>query len=143
LEDEERGRGEYKTPEQGAATSVWCAASPGPPSSNRNPLIGLIVTTFDDSYSSKLISSIESASEERGLIILKQLFGIPEKEEKVIKELLEFGVDGMIIYPAQADHYSSEILKMIVNKFPFILIFRSFKGVAATTISTDNVHARR
>lgn len=28
LRDEERGRGEYKTPEQGAATSVWCAASP-------------------------------------------------------------------------------------------------------------------
>lgn len=114
-----------------------------PTTSYRKPLFGLIVTNFDDSYSSKLISSIEIASEEQCLIILKQSFGLPEKEEKIIKEFLEFGVDGMIIYPAQAEHFSSEILKMVVNKFPFVLIDRSFKGVAATAISTDNVHAAK
>ncbi|MDQ0200264.1 GntR family transcriptional regulator [Neobacillus ginsengisoli] len=114
-----------------------------PTTSYRKPLFGLIVTNFDDSYSSKLISSIEIASEGQCLIILKQSFGLPEKEEKIIKELLEYGVDGMIIYPAQAEHFSSEILKMVVNKFPLVLIDRSFKGVAATAISTDNVNAAK
>lgn len=110
---------------------------------NRKPLFGLIVTNFEDSYTSKLISSIEMAAEDQCLIILKQSFGLPEKEEKIINELLEFGVDGIIIYPAQAVHYSSEILKMVVSKFPFVLIDRSFKGVAATAISTDNVNAAK
>lgn len=110
---------------------------------NLKPLFGLIVTNFDDSYSSKLISGIETASDNQCLIILKQSFGSPEKEEKIIKELLDFGVDGLIIYPAQAEHYSSEILKMVVNQFPLVLIDRSFKGVAATAVSTDNVQAAK
>lgn len=109
----------------------------------RKPLFGLIVTNFDDSHSSKLISGIETASDEQCMIILKQSFGLPDKEEKIIKELLDFGVDGLIIYPAQAEHYSSEILKMVVDQFPLVLIDRSFKGVAATAISTDNVQAAK
>ncbi|WP_230130029.1 GntR family transcriptional regulator [Bacillus sp. CECT 9360] len=109
----------------------------------RKPLFGLIITNFHDSYSSKLISSIETASDEQCLIILKQTFGLPDKEEKVIKELLDFGVDGLLIYPAQAEHYSSEILKMVVDQFPMVLIDRSFKGVRATAISSDNVQAAK
>ncbi|MFJ5621643.1 GntR family transcriptional regulator [Peribacillus loiseleuriae] len=107
------------------------------------PLIGLVMTTFDDSYSSKLLSNIETASEDQCLIILKQSFGLPDKEEKIIKELLDFGVDGMLIYPARTEHFSSEILKMVVDQFPFVLIDRAFKGIAATTVSTDNVQAAK
>ncbi|KWW18689.1 hypothetical protein AS888_06900 [Peribacillus simplex] len=109
----------------------------------RKPLFGLIMTTFDDSHSFRLISGIESASDEKCMVILKQTFGSAEKEENIIKELLDFGVDGLIIYPAQAEHYSSEILKMVVDQFPLVLIDRSFKGVAATAISTDNVQAAK
>nr|WP_257000319.1 GntR family transcriptional regulator [Neobacillus jeddahensis] len=112
-------------------------------SSLKKPLIGLIVTSFDDSYSSKLISSIEYASEDQCLVILKQSFGLPDKEEKYIKELLEFGVDGMLIFPARTEHFSSEILRMVVDQFPFVLIDRLFKGVGATAVSTDNVQAAK
>ncbi len=107
------------------------------------PLFGLIVTDFNDSYGSKLITSIEEASKGQCMIILKCSFGDPEQEEKLVKELLDYGVDGLIVFPAQAEHYSSEILKMVVDKFPLVLIDRSFKGVAATSISTDNEQAAK
>lgn len=109
----------------------------------KKPLIGLILTNFDDTYGSKIISSIEYATSETAFVILKRSFGSPEKEESILKELLSIEVDGIIIYPAQAEHYSSEILKMVVDKFPFVLIDRSFKGVAASSVSTDNVEAAK
>lgn len=102
------------------------------------PLFGLVVTDFDDTYGTKLVSSIEEAADGKCFVILKRSLGQPLKEEQMIKELLEFGVDGFLIYPAEAEHYSSEILKMVVNRFPFVLIDRCFKGVAATSVSTDN-----
>ncbi|TCP30835.1 DNA-binding LacI/PurR family transcriptional regulator [Scopulibacillus darangshiensis] len=109
----------------------------------KKPVFGLIVTNFDDSYGSKLLSSIENASDEKCFIILKRSLGSPDREEKIIKELLDLGVDGLIIYPAQAEHFSSEILKMVVNRFPLVLIDRYFKGVAAASVSTDNAGAAK
>lgn len=110
---------------------------------NEKPLFGLIVTNFDVSYGNGLITSIVEASTEQCMIILKCSFGDPEREEQLVKELLDYGIDGLIIYPAQAEHYSSEILKMVVNKFPLVLIDRSFKGVAATSVSTENEEAAK
>ncbi|MES9760179.1 GntR family transcriptional regulator [Priestia megaterium] len=110
---------------------------------NKKLLIGLVVTGLDDSHISKLISSIETASNEKCLVILKQSFGSAEREEHIIDELLELPVDGLIIYPAQAEHYSPKILKLTVEKYPLVLIDRAFKRIAATTISTDNVEAAK
>lgn len=104
----------------------------------KKPLFGLVVTKWDDSYGSGLVLTMEGAANDKCMIITKSSFGIPEQEDKIVKELLDFGVDGLIIFPAQAEHYSSEILKMVVDKFPLVLIDRSFKGIAATSVSTDN-----
>lgn len=107
------------------------------------PLFGLIVTNFDDSFGSGLITSLEEASSDKCLIIFKCSLGISKREEKIVKELLDFGIDGLIVFPAQAEHYSSEILKMVVDKFPLVLIDRSFKGLATSSVSTDNEDAAK
>src|SRR5690606_9552434 len=91
---------------------------------NKKPLIGLIVTSFDGSFGNTLITSVEEASEDKCFIILKRSDSNPAKEDKIINELIEFGVDGLIILPAHAEHYNFEILKMVVNQFPLILIDR-------------------
>lgn len=108
---------------------------------NSKHLVGLVITDFDDSYISKVISSIEEAANGRCFLVLKRTYGIPEKEAEAIRQLMELGVDGLILYPAQAEHYGSEILKLIITEFPFILIDRTFKGVAATFVSTNNSNA--
>ncbi|KAB8127032.1 GntR family transcriptional regulator [Gracilibacillus oryzae] len=105
------------------------------------PLFGLIITSFTDSFGSGLIHYIEEESDGKCFIVLKRSQGDPEREERIVKELLDYGVDGLIIYPAHSEHYSSEILKMVVNKFPLVLIDRIFKGLGATSVATDNQEA--
>ncbi|GAB2539972.1 GntR family transcriptional regulator [Gracilibacillus alcaliphilus] len=107
------------------------------------PVFGLIMSKFGESYGTGIIEAIEEASDGKCFIILKFSKGIPEKEEKAIKELLDYGVDGLIVFPAKSEYYSSEILKMIVNQYPFVLVDRNFKGLAAPSVSTDNFYAAK
>ncbi|MFD2922999.1 GntR family transcriptional regulator [Halobacillus naozhouensis] len=134
----------YRQRGKGTFVASFQTSHKGTPHRNTDkPLFGLIVTNFNDSYGSKLITSIEKASTDQCMVILKCSLGDAEREEKLVKELLDFGVDGLIVFPAQAEHYSSEILKMVVDKFPLVLIDRSFKGVAATSVSTENEEAAK
>ncbi len=104
-------------------------------------LVGLIVPDLDDSYVSKVVASIEEAANHRCFVILKRTNGSIDKEADAIRQLIDFGVDGLILYPAHAEHYGSEILKMVITEYPFVLIDRTFKGVAAAFVSTDNIKA--
>ncbi|MBP3967238.1 GntR family transcriptional regulator [Paenibacillus lignilyticus] len=105
-------------------------------------LIGLVITDFADSYGTGLIYGMEEASRENdSYLVLRRSFGIPSYEEEAIQGLLELGVDGLIIFPAQGEYFNAEILKLAIMKFPFVLIDRHLKGISAGSISTDNVKA--
>jgi len=103
-------------------------------------LIGLIMTDFSDSYGTGLVYGMEEASRRHdSYLILRRTFGIPAYEEEAIRGLLEFGVDGLIIFPSQGEFFNAEILKLVIDKFPFVLIDRQLKGISAGSISSDNV----
>ncbi|MFE6073780.1 GntR family transcriptional regulator [Paenibacillus sp. NPDC057886] len=111
---------------------------------DRKLLIGLVITNFSDMYGTELLYGMEEASREHDcFLVLRRSFGIPEQEEQCIRELLELGVDGLIIFPAQGEYFSEEILKLVIHKVPFVMIDRYLKGIPASSISTDNVAAAR
>lgn len=109
--------------------------------SDKKPLFGLIFTNFDGSFGNTLLFNIVDTSANKCNFILKLTDGSPEKESKFIKELLDYGIDGLIMLPAHSENYSFEILKMVVNRFPLVLVDRIFKGLAVSSIGTDNVQA--
>lgn len=103
-------------------------------------LIGFVITDFDASFGTKLISGVERAAARQGaFLVLKRSFGIPDKEEKAIEELLDLGVTGLLVLPAQAEHFSDKILQLVIDRFPLVLVDRDLKGVATTSVSSDNV----
>ncbi|MCK9862202.1 LacI family DNA-binding transcriptional regulator [Paenibacillus sp. ATY16] len=107
-------------------------------------LIGLVITDFADSYGNGLIYGMEEASREHNCyLVLRRTFGMPALEEEAIKGLLELGVDGLIIFPAQGEYFNAEILKLVINQFPFVLVDRHLKGISASSIATDNVGAAK
>lgn len=107
-------------------------------------LIGLVMTDFDYSYGTKIVHGVEEASREHECFpVIRRTMGTIENEVNAVRELLHLGVDGLIVFPAQGEYFNEEILKLVINKFPLVLIDRYFKGIAATSISTDNVVASR
>ena len=110
-----------------------------------NPLlIGLVMTDFDYSYGTKILHGVEEAAREHACFpIIRRTLGLIENEVNAIKELVNLGVDGLIVFPAQGEYFNEEILKLVINKFPIVLIDRHFKGIAPTSICTDNVAATK
>ncbi|PAK52431.1 substrate-binding domain-containing protein [Paenibacillus sp. 7541] len=105
-------------------------------------LIGVVLTDFAGSYGTRLIYGMEDAARELdGFLVLRRTFGVQENEEATIRKLLQLGVDGLIVFPAQGEFFNAEILKLVIERFPLVLIDREIKGVAAASISTDNTKA--
>ena len=103
-------------------------------------LIGFVITDFNASFGTELISGVERAVAANGaFLVLRRSFGVPDKEEKAIEELLQLGVDGLLVLPAQAEHFSNKILQLVIDNFPLVLVDRDLKGVAATSVSSDNI----
>ncbi|ASA26429.1 GntR family transcriptional regulator [Paenibacillus donghaensis] len=112
--------------------------------SGKKRIIGLVITNFSDMYGTELIYGMEEASRENDcFLVVRRTFGIPELETQAIQQLLGLGVDGLIIFPAQGEYFSAEILKLVIQKFPFVTIDRYLKGIPASSVSTDNVQAAK
>ncbi|MBD0381921.1 GntR family transcriptional regulator [Paenibacillus sedimenti] len=109
---------------------------------SRQTLIGLVMTDFGNTFGTGMIYGMEWASAEHdSFLVLRRSFGVPENEEKAIRAFLDLGVDGIIVFPAQGEFYNAEILKLVIKQFPLVLVDRHLKGVAAASISTDNISA--
>ena len=66
-----------------------------------------------------------------------------EEEEKAIEELLQVGVDGIIILPIHGEHYNPKILELVLKKYPIVLVDRYLRGIPASSVSTDNTKAAK
>lgn len=118
--------------------------TPGPAAKPELLTIGLVMTDFGNSYGTGLVYGMEEAARERDcFLVLRRSFGVPEQEEESIQKLLQLGVNGLIVFPAQGEYFNAEILKLVIRKFPLVLVDRHLKGVAAASISTDNAAAAK
>lgn len=109
----------------------------------KRPMIGVVFTDFNDSFGRGLLNGIEQGIEDEANFLFRRSFGHPEKEEQIIKEFLELGVDGFIILPAHATHLNHAILQLVLDGFPLVLIDRYLKGVGATAVGTNNIKAAK
>ncbi|ALX50122.1 GntR family transcriptional regulator [Lentibacillus amyloliquefaciens] len=107
-------------------------------------LIGLIIPYLDDYFGIELVNNIESEAEKFNcFIVLKRSLEDSLKEKEIIKELLELKVSALIILPSHAEHFNEELLKLVYDNFPIVLIDRYLKGVPAVSICSDNRKAAK
>ncbi|MED5016268.1 GntR family transcriptional regulator [Paenibacillus chibensis] len=141
------GRGSFVSEHVGNAGAIPVSMPAGTPKHRRENgklLIGLVMTDFGDSYGTGLVYGMEEASRQHdSYLILRRSLGVPGNEQEAIQGLLELGVDGLIIFPAQGEYFNAEILKLVISQFPFVLLDRHLKGVSASSISTNNAAAAK
>ncbi|MBW8351316.1 GntR family transcriptional regulator [Bacillus sp. IITD106] len=106
--------------------------------------IGLVIPGFSDSYGTKLVQSIEQHAAISGANLLMKLTRDKiEEEENAIGELVEAGVDGIIVLPIHGEHYNPKILELVLKKFPIVLVDRYLRGIQASAVLTDNTSAAK
>ncbi|MFD1887094.1 GntR family transcriptional regulator [Paenibacillus wenxiniae] len=111
---------------------------------SKQVVIGLILEDFSDSYGKEMLAEMERTAQRLNVyLMIRMSFSQPDIEENAIRSLREYGVDGLIIYPTRGQSFNPEILRLVIDRFPHILVDRYFKGTESASISTDNVEAAR
>lgn len=111
---------------------------------SNNVLIGVIIPDFSNSYGLKLFMSLQNeAFKNNSFIVPCFSYGRQELEEKAISKLINMGVDGIIIMPVHGENYNPRLLRLVLDKFPVVLIDRYLKGIPAAFVGSDNVNAAK
>lgn len=101
--------------------------------------IGLILPTMKTGIDQQLLDTLEREINLAGYSLsLSITREDQEQEAAVIGKLRLQGVKGMIIFPAEHELYNEAILRLALEKFPFVLVDRYLKGIRSNIVRTDN-----
>ena len=104
-------------------------------------LIGLILPDLKSYFMLNLIDGAEKyLSDTEYRIVLYCTHFSQKKESKAIQELLAIGVAGILIYPVDRQTYNQELLKLVIAKFPLVLLERSLPGMKIHSVMSDHFH---
>ncbi|PZG35584.1 GntR family transcriptional regulator [Listeria ivanovii] len=107
------------------------------------PLFGCIITNFDDTFGTILLSGMLEHSNSKAHIVVKKSLGDIEREEEILQEFIEMNVAGILILPASSKFVSPTLLELASQKFPLVVIDRTLEGLPISSISSDNTEAGR
>ncbi|MDR2701448.1 MAG: GntR family transcriptional regulator [Spirochaetaceae bacterium] len=107
---------------------------------NSPKTIGFIIPDFSDSFGTKLIYGIEERCAALGYqFVLRRTKDQVKEEEAAINALSN--ATGILLIPTHGEFYNSEILKLILDKRALVFVDRKMRGLAAPTVSSDNIKA--
>jgi GntR family transcriptional regulator, arabinose operon transcriptional repressor len=138
-----RGRGSFVSntlPDFGAISPKSNSEQSDHLNQEINELIGLIIPEFfKDCFGKQILSIIEKrCSELKFNLLVKLTYGSQEEEEEAINTMVQQQVKGIIIFPVHGQHYTTSLLRLVLEGFPLVLIDRYLKGIPACAVYTDN-----
>lgn len=120
------------------------ATSSGEQQAEPRRIIGLIMPKLGDYFSMRLNNGIKKALSQTGYsLVLMFSDNSTEREAAAIRELLAMGAAGLIIFPVDAETYNEEILRLKLDRYPFVIIDRYLSGIDTHYIGSDGVEASR
>ncbi|UUX35042.1 GntR family transcriptional regulator [Fundicoccus culcitae] len=105
------------------------------------PVIGFIITNFDDIFGTDILRNLLIQSQGRAQIIMKITLGDSELEAELLDELVSLGVDGIILLPASSEFISPKLLELVSKNFPLVLIDRQMDKLPTCSVGINNSQA--
>jgi DNA-binding LacI/PurR family transcriptional regulator len=108
----------------------------------RTRTIGLVVTTVDDPFASEVTSGIEEIANNHGYaVILANSHADPERERRVVQELAERRVDGIIVTSSRVGALYLPLLKEL--DVPIVLLNDQHPGEFVHSVMIANQEGTR
>ncbi|GAB3399812.1 GntR family transcriptional regulator [Schumannella luteola] len=113
--------------------------SPAPVAAETGHLtIGCVVTNFDDTFGSRVLEGLLEQDDPRIHLALSRSHGDQERENAQVRTLIESGVAGLIVLPSSSEYIPPSVLELVTQRFPVVILDRSYDGVPLSTVSSDN-----
>ncbi|RIX59472.1 GntR family transcriptional regulator [Paenibacillus nanensis] len=110
----------------------------------RSGRIGLVLPTMKTKVDQRFLDELERYVTASGFELMLRITRESQTEEtEVISSFLKQGVDGLIIFPVENEMYNDSILRLSLDRFPFVLIDRYLKEIKTYSVSSDNLHGTK
>ncbi|WP_046226607.1 GntR family transcriptional regulator [Paenibacillus dauci] len=138
-----QGKGTFVSLEPGArpltATQTGTAYYPYNQHAAPAPVIGLIIPTMKTRVIQKLIDYTEYYANQAGYqLILHITRECATNETEAIRQLTDRHVQGIIVFPTEDEKYSESLLRLSLDKFPFIFMDRYLRNIETYRVTSDN-----
>ncbi len=103
----------------------------------RSKNIALVTSDLANPFFASITKTIQNELREKGYNLM--IFGTnddTEREKEEISLLKSRGIDGLIIIPV--GHEYKHLEKLLSRKFPFVILYRTFKEFQANSVTVDN-----
>lgn len=103
------------------------------------PLLGLVLPDFSESYGMEIVTGIEKACHVFNYnFMLKRTFYKITNEKSAITDMYRAGCDGLILMPQHNDYFNDQILRLILDDYPVVIIDREMTGIDTNSVVSDN-----
>ncbi len=100
--------------------------------------VGMIVPYVTDLFMLRVLTGVQEVLHQEGISLLMATSGNSKQSEaEMIRDLLQSGVDGLIIFPVDAQIHNEELLALKMNQFPLVLIDRPLAGIETHFVGSD------
>jgi len=128
-----------KYPGKGSFISSESKKMIGRKASENKKIVGIIQHDLSDSFGLEIFKTLQTLTQDAGMLALTGISNDDTATEKeLISSFLDFGVDGLIIKPVHNETFNNEILKLIIDNFPVVLIDRYLKDVSCPNVVSNN-----
>jgi len=143
-----RGRGTFvaDSPVVTNGFSRQRLATGGPPAplDSAARRIGFIVPHVTEHFGLGLMNAIETRVAEYGYqLVLRRTMGQRQLEIEAISQFASTGVSGLVIFPVHGEYYNDELLRVVLDGYPVVLVDRYLRGIAVSSVCTDNYAAAK
>jgi GntR family transcriptional regulator of arabinose operon len=105
----------------------------------QNELIGLILPSMKTRIDQEFVNYIEKYVSKNGRnLIIKITRESQFEEADAIEMFRKMGVKGMIIFPTEKETYNEAVLRLSLDKFPFVLIDRYMENILTYSVTSEN-----
>lgn len=112
---------------------------PFDPVASLESCIAFLMPRLDNLFTANLLTGIEQELADHGYhVVFKLTHDRQEAEIKLLKELTQLGMKGIIIYPVEGETFNNEILKLTLGNYPLVIVDRYLRGLDANCVSSDN-----
>ncbi|KLT18672.1 GntR family transcriptional regulator [Neobacillus vireti] len=102
-------------------------------------LIGLILPSMKTRIEQEFVNNIEKYVSQTGHnLIIKITRESQFEEADAIEMFREMDVKGMIIFPTEKETYNDAVLRLTLDKFPFVLIDRYMENILTYSVTSEN-----
>ncbi|MBK8050911.1 MAG: GntR family transcriptional regulator [Anaerolineales bacterium] len=139
-----RARGKGSFVNHAPAAPVAVATPDGTPAqpNTLHQVVGFLLPDFSGTFGERMVRAVERQLREYNKrMILCRTEGQRELEDRAIDSCLALGVGGLIVFPVYGDYHNERIIRLVLNRFPVVVVDRSLKGISVCTVATDHRQA--